>query len=291
MSYRDAIVFVDGKFLKGDEAKISVWDHAVLYGDAVFDTARIYEGKIFKLDEHLDRLFDSAKGLNLKPPAEFTALKEIVIEVVKRNAISNGQIRIIFTRGEGPPGIDPTLCPKASLIVSAVPVPPMLGHQGVRLLISTVRKKSPISVDSKIKSINYIDNILAKIQAKSGGYDDAVMLDPSGYVAEASGANIFGVKKGALFTPPATVALEGVTRATIIELAKELGIEISERQTTTQDLYTADEVFLTGTGIDGIVQVREIDGRKIGDGSWPVSNKLREGYTKLIHSRFLTAAN
>jgi branched-chain amino acid aminotransferase len=291
MSYRDAIVFVDGKFLKGDEAKISVWDHAVLYGDAVFDTARIYEGKIFKLDEHLDRLFDSAKGLNLKPPVEFTALKEIVIEVVKRNAISNGQIRIIFTRGEGPPGIDPTLCPKASLIVSAVPVPPMLGHSGVRLLISTVRKKSPISVDSKIKSINYIDNILAKIQAKSGGYDDAVMLDPSGYVAEASGANIFGVKKGGLFTPPATVALEGVTRATIIELAKELCIEVTERQTTTQDLYTADEVFLTGTGIDGIVQVREIDGRKIGDGSWAVSNKLREGYTKLIHSRFLTAAN
>jgi len=289
LSYREATVYIDGKFVKGEDAKISVWDHAVLYGDAVFDTARVYDGKIFKLDEHIDRLFDSAKGLTIKPPVDAARMKEIVVETVKKNAITSGQIRIIVTRGEGPPGIDPTVCPKSSLIVSALPVAPMLGRSGVRLLISTVRKKSPISVDSKIKSINYIDNILAKIQAKAAGFDDAIMLDPSGYVAEASGANIFFVKKEKLFTPPATVALEGITRGTILDLARELGIETYERQCTSQDLYSADEVFLTGTGIDGIVQTIEIDGRKIGDGAWPISDRLRKAYSNLIHSKFLTS--
>jgi len=288
MSYRDAIVYIDGKFAKGEDAKISVWDHALLYGDAVFDTARIYDGNVFKLDEHIDRLFDSAKGMAITPPVERSELKKIVVETVKRNAITSGQVRVIVTRGEGPPGIDPTLCPKASIIVSAVLVPPMLGRDGLRLLVSTVRKKSPISVDSKIKSIDYIDNLLAKIQAKAAGYDDAIMLDPSGYVAEASGANVFYVKKENLYTPPATVALEGITRGTILDLARELGIPTYEKQCTTQDLYSADEVFLTGTGIDGIVQTKEIDGRKIGNGSWPISDRLRKAYANLIHSKFLT---
>jgi len=288
VSYRDAIVFIDGKFVKGEEAKLSVWDHGLLYGDAVFDTARVYEGNIFKLEENLGKLFGSAKGMDITPPVDMFKLKEIVIETVRRNAISNGQIRIIITRGVGPPGIDPALCPKPSLIVSALVVPPMLGRRGLRLLTSSVRKKSPISVDSKIKSVDYIDNILAKIQAKAAGFDDAIMLEPSGCVAESTGANIFYAKKEKLFTPPTTVALEGVTRATIIDLAKEKGIEVCEKATTSQDLYTADEVFLTGTGIDGLVQTIEIDGRKIGNGIWPVSDKLRMAYTELIHSRFLT---
>jgi len=291
VSLRDSLVFIDGKFVKGEEAKLSVWDHGLLYGDAVFDTARVYEGSIFKLDEHLERLFDSAKGLDITPPVSMSILKEIVIKTVKQNAISNGQIRIIITRGVGPPGLDPALCPKPSLIVSALAVPPMLGRRGLRLLTSSVRKKSPISVDSKIKSINYIDNILAKIQAKAAGFDDAIMLEPAGYVAEATGANIFFVKKVKLFTPPTTVALEGVTRATIIDLAKENGIEVCERPITCQELYTADEVFLSGTGIDGIVQTIEIDGRKIGNGSWPISEKLREAYANIIHSKFLTPAS
>lgn len=289
LSISDAIVYIDGQFVKGEDAKISVWDHALLYGDAVFDTARIYDGNIFKLDEHLERLFDSAKGLNLTPPMDLAGLKQIVVETVKRNAITSGQIRIILTRGTGPPGIDPALCKKPSLIVSTLPVPPMLGRSGLRLLTSTVRKKSPISVDSKIKSINYIDNILAKIQAKAAGFDDAIMLEPAGYVAEATGANIFFAKKGDLYTPPATAALEGITRATVIDLAKELGIAFAERQVTVQDLYSADEVFLTGTGIDGIVQVTEIDGRTIGNESWPISDRLRKAFTNLIHSQFLTA--
>jgi branched-chain amino acid aminotransferase len=288
VSFRDALVFIDGKFVKGEEAKLSVWDHGLLYGDAVFDTARVYEGNIFKLDEHLERLFDSAKGLDIAPPVDMITLKEIVVDTVKRNAISNGQIRIIITRGVGPPGIDPALCPKPSLIVSALAVPPMLGRRGLRLLTSSIRKKSPISVDSKIKSVDYIDNILAKIQAKAAGFDDAIMLDPAGCVAESTGANIFYVKKEKLFTPPTTVALEGVTRATIIDLAKELGIEVYEKQITSQDLYSADEVFLSGTGIDGLVQTIEIDGRRIGSGTWPISDRLRKAYTDIIHSKFLT---
>ena len=291
VGFQDSIVFIDGRFVKGEEAKISVWDHGLLYGDAIFDTARVYKGNIFKLDEHLERLFDSAKGLDITPPIAMIALKEIVVETVKKNAISNGQIRIIITRGVGPPGLDPKLCPRPSLIVSALEVPPMLGRHGLRLLTSSVRKKSPISVDSKIKSINYIDNILAKIQAKAAGFDDAIMLEPSGYVAEATGANIFLVKKEKLFTPPTTVALEGITRATIIDLAKELGIEVYETPITCQDLYSADEVFLSGTGIDGIVQTIEIDGRKIGKGSWPMSEKLRKAYTDIIQSKFLTPTN
>jgi branched-chain amino acid aminotransferase len=288
VSFHDAIVFIDGEFVEGEDAKLSVWDHGLLYGDAVFDTARVYEGNIFKLEEHLERLFGSAKGMDITPPVDIFKLKEIVIETVRRNSISDGQIRIIITRGVGPPGIDPTLCPKPSLIVSALAVPPMLGRRGLRLLTSSIRKKSPISVDSKIKSVDYIDNILAKIQAKAAGFDDAIMLEPSGCVAESTGANIFYVKKDKLFTPPTTVALEGVTRATIIDLAKEKGIEVCEKATTSQDLYTADEVFLTGTGIDGLVQTIEIDGRKIGNGIWPISDKLRMAYTELIHSKFLT---
>jgi branched-chain amino acid aminotransferase len=230
MSYSSSVVFLDGKFVKGEDAKISIWDHALLYGDAVYDTARLYDGQIFKLREHIDRLFDSAKGLAIVPPLDKEELAKIVMDVVKKNAIRNAQIRMILTRGEGPPGLSPSLCKKPSLIVSAVEVPAMLGSGSVRLMISSVRKKSPVSIDSKIKTINYVDSILAKIQSRAANYDDAIMLDPSGYVAEATGANIFYVKNYRLFSPTTVSALAGITRETIIELGQRNWELISKRK-------------------------------------------------------------
>ncbi len=290
MSFQDSIVFIDGRFLKGDDARISVWDHALLYGDAVYDTARVYDGFIFRLEDHIDRLFESARGIHLTPPLTKEQMKMSIVETVRRNAVRNAQVRVIMTRGVGKPGLDPTLCPKSTIIISAVEVQPMLGQEPLRLITSSVRKKSPISIDSKIKSINYLDNILAKIEAKEGGFDDAVMLDSNGSVAEATGANIFLVKNGAVVTPPTTSCLAGVTRATIIEIAKELGIGTTEEALTVQDLYSASEVFLTGTGIDGVVPVREIDGRTIGEQCpGAMTNRLSEHYRQVSKTTHLTS--
>jgi branched-chain amino acid aminotransferase len=281
-------VYVNGRFVKGSEAMVAVWDHGFLYGDGVFEGIRAYDGKVFKLDEHLDRLFDSAKGIGLEPPLTKEELKEVILETLRRNRLRDAHIRPIITRGVGGLGLDPRKCPTPTVVVMAYPFPKLLGEEPIRLTISSVRRKAPFSIDAKIKSLNYLDSILAKLQAIVGGYDDAIMLDIMGYIAEASGENIFVVKRGELFTPPTTAALHGITRATVIELAEREGFKVSEKLLTPQDLYAADEVFLVGTATE-VAPVAEIDGRKIGqEVPGPVTRRLMEVYQRYVRTEHVT---
>lgn len=284
----DLYVYVNGKFERCYDAKISAWDHGFMYGDAVFDTARFYNGRVFRLDEHIDRLYDSLKGIWLEIPLTRDELKNVVLETIRKNNLRDGQIRVIVSRGVGLPGLDPRRVKMTSIVVYATPLPPLLGTKPVRLLVSSVRKKSPVSMDSKIKCTNYLDSILAKIQSVVAGFDDAIMLDPTGLVAECSGENIFIVRKHKLYTPSSTACLEGITRETVIMLAKILGYEVQEKDITVQELYRADEIFLTGTAAE-IVPVSEIDGRKIGVGApGPITKKIVDAFRKCVKEEYLT---
>ena len=274
----DAYVFIDGKFVKGDEAKISVYDHGLLYGDAVFEGIRAYNGKPFKLDEHLDRLFDSARALSMDVPLTRGEFAQVIDELLKLNCLHEAHIRPIVTRGSGRLGMDPRRAARPTVIVMATPMPPLLGEQPARVIISGIRRKAPHSIDSKIKSNNYLDSVLAKLQANAVGADDAIFLDLNGFVAEATTENIFVVKKGRIFTPDVVAALEGVTRATVMEEAARFGYQVTVKNMTYHDLYAADEVFLTGTAAE-IVAVKEIDGRIIGDGmAGPITAELMQAY-------------
>lgn len=285
-------VFINGEFVKGADAKISVWDHGLLYGDGVFEGIRAYKGGVLKLDEHLDRLFDSAKAIKIIIPISRDDIRQIVLEVARRNGLADAHIRIIVTRGIGKPGLDPRKCKQASVIVMAYPFPPLLGHQPIRLISSSIRRKAPASVDARIKSLNYLDNILAKLQANAAGADDAIMLDMNGCIAEATGENIFCVKQQVISTPLLTAALPGITRSTVIELARQMGYAAQERSITLGDLYTADEIFLTGSAAE-VVPVGEIDGRIINDGKiGTITNKLMSAYEKIVTTKeFVTPIN
>jgi len=281
--YGDLYVYVDGRFLKGAEARIPVFDHGLLYGDGVFEGVRAYDGKIFKLDEHLDRLYDSAKTVMITIPLTKDEFRQVIEKLLELNQLRDVHIRPVVTRGSGRAGLDPRRAARASVIVMALPMKPLLGEKPIRLLTSTIRRKSPYSIDARIKSLNYMDNILAKLQAIAAGMDDAIMLDISGFVAEASGENLFVVRDDKVFTPETTAALHGVTRNTVMSEARRLGYEVIEKNLTYQELYTANEVFLTGTGAE-IVAVAEIDGRVIGDGDiGPVTSRLIEAY-RALHS-------
>ena len=277
-------VFVNGSFFRGDEAKISVWDHGLLYGDGIFEGIRAYQGGVFKLDEHLERLFESAQAINMKLPYSINELGHVVLETLKRNQLKDAHVRVLVTRGIGKPGVSPASCTRPGLVVMAYPFPPLLGEKPARLITSSVQRKAPRSVDARVKSLNYLDNVLAKLQAICAGMDDAIMLDSNGCIAETTGANVFAVIRGSLHTPNLTAALPGITRYTVIQLAKEQGIQVEERQMTLGDLYVADEVFLTGTATE-IAVAGEIDGRKIGDGkTGPVASALMKSYQELVIS-------
>jgi branched-chain amino acid aminotransferase len=274
----DLDIYVNGEFAKGSEARISVWDHGLLYGDGIFEGIRAYNGGVFKLSEHLDRLFDSAQAIGLKLQLSRDDLREIVLETLRRNQLADAHIRIIVTRGVGPPGLDPRICKQPSVIVMAYPFPPLLGCDPVRVISSSIRRKSPYAVDARIKSLNYLDNILAKMQAVVAGVDDALMLDMNGWVAEASGANLFCIKNEVVSTPLLTASLPGITRATVIDLLRDMGYAVQERPITLGDLYVADEIFLTGTAAE-VVPVGEVDGRTIHGGRiGEITAKLIEKY-------------
>lgn len=281
--YGDLYVYVDGKFLKGAEARIPVYDHGLLYGDGVFEGIRAYQGRLFKADEHLDRLYDSAKAIMLAVPLTKDEFRQVIEKLLELNSLQDAHIRPIVTRGSGRAGLDPRRSVRASVIVMALPMKPLLGEEPVRLITSTVRRKSPHAVDSKIKSLNYLDNILAKLQANNAGVDDALMLDLNGFVAEATGENLFVVRGSRVFTPETSAALHGITRETLMELARQQGYEVVEKNLTYQELYTADEIFLTGTAAE-VVAVAEVDGRIIGDGQvGALTRRLMAAY-RALHS-------
>ena len=263
-------IYIDGKYYNRAAARISVFDHGFLYGDGVFEGIRIYSGKVFKLKEHLERLYQSARAIFLEIPLNKEDMEKAVLETVKINKKKNGYIRLVVTRGEGPLGIDSTQCKKPMVIIIVDDIRLYADRyykKGIEIITASSRRVSSDSLDPRIKSLNYLNNILAKLEARQAGCLEAVMLNAQGFVAECTGDNIFTVKDSELFTP-ATFhgALDGITMMTVMEIAKSLGIRTHETTLTRYDLYNADECFMSGTGAE-VIPVVKIDGRVIGNGS------------------------
>jgi len=280
----EGVVYINGKFVPKEEAKISVWDHGLLYGDGVFEAIRVYNWNIFKLKEHVERLYDSAKAIKIDIPLKPEEFINLVVEVVKRNKLQYGYIRIIVTRGVGKMGVDPRSCKEPTIIIMTERREPTWGAKPITAITSSLRRIPPECLDPKIKSLNYLNNVLAKIETIEAGADAAIMLNIHGYVSEASTENIFIVKKGKLITPPLEAGiLRGITRETVIEIAKDLGIPVEERNITIAELYTADEVFLVGTAAE-LAPVIKIDGRTIGNGApGEIFKRIYEEYLKRTH--------
>ena len=262
-------VFINGKFVDEKKAAVSVFDHGLLYGDGVFEGIRVYRGRVFKLKEHIDRLFCSAKAILLKLPMSHKALCEAVLGTCRRNKLRNGYVRLVVTRGAGTLGLDPNRCrnPQVIIIVASIQLYPKAFYEkGLEIVTVPTTRNHTNAVNPAIKSLNYLNNILAKIEASNAGCVEAIMLNSQGYVAECTGDNIFILKHGKMYTPSlASGALHGITRGVTIELAEGLDIEVSEPNLTRYDLYNADECFITGTAAE-VVPVVKIDGRKIGTG-------------------------
>ena len=262
-------IYLNGKYCDEKNAKVSVFDHGLLYGDGIFEGIRAYNGRVFKLKEHIDRLFDSAKGILLEIPLSRAALMRAVVETCRRNNLRDCYIRLVVTRGVGTLGLNPNRCRHPSVIIIADKIqlyPPALYARGMAIVTVATTRNLHSALNPAIKSLNYLNNILAKIEANNAGVEEAIMLNAAGYVAECTGDNIFTVKNGVIYTPPlSSGALYGITRGTVMTLASESGIPVSEPTLTRYDLYIADECFLTGTGAE-IIPVTKIDGRVIGSG-------------------------
>jgi branched-chain amino acid aminotransferase len=281
------LIYMDGRFVPKEEARLSVFDHGFLYGDGVFEGIRVYNGKVFQLQGHLDRLYDSARAIDLTVPVSMHEMAGIILEVLRKNNLKDGYVRPIVTRGVGDLGLDPRKCPRASIIVIAVEWGAMYGdlyEKGLRAICVSVRRNPAESLPPNIKSLNYLNNILGKIEANYKGGDEAIFFDTNGYVSEGSGDNIFVVKNGVIFTPPTLNNLRGVTRAVVIELARNHGISVIEQNLGYFDMYTADEVFVTGTAAE-VAPIVMIDGRAIGSGRpGPVTRQLMAGFRTITET-------
>lgn len=280
--------WIDGVVVNPQEATISVFDHGLLYGDGVFEGIRFYKGKMFRLEAHLSRLRDSLAALSIRMPysdTEIEAALNKLIQLSLREKQDNAYIRLLVTRGVGSLGIDPRSCVKSSVIMILSPLQLASSQemqQGLKLMVSTVRRISNDMLSPQIKSLNYLNNILARQQATVTGADEAIMLNAQGFVAEASTENIFVIKNGMISTPAITEGvLAGITRAEVIKLADAIGFEVSQTRLTVHDLYTADEVFLTGTGAE-LIPVREIDGHLVSECPGPIYIKLKEKFECLF---------
>ncbi|MBM3829337.1 MAG: branched-chain-amino-acid transaminase [Verrucomicrobia bacterium] len=278
-------VYIDGKFYDEAKAKVSVFDHGLLYGDGIFEGIRAYHGRVFKLKEHIDRLYCSAKAILLTIPMTPAEMTKAVVATCRKNQITDGYIRLVVTRGVGTLGLNPNRCKNPSVIVIAGEIqlyPQELYERGMDIVTVATTRNLHNAVNPAIKSLNYLNNILAKIEANNAGVEEAIMLNADGYVAECTGDNIFIIKGNELHTPPLSAgALYGITRATALKLGHELGLKTGEPNLTRYDLYNADECFLTGTGAE-IIPVVKIDGRVIGTGKpGPMSKQLIEKYHAL----------
>jgi len=281
-------IFIDGKYYNEKNAKVSVFDHGLLYGDGVFEGIRAYNGRVFKLKEHIDRLYCSAKAILLDIPMSPAEMTAAVLATCRRNGIRDGYVRLVVTRGAGTLGLDPNRCEKPSVIVIAGKIqlyPPEYYENGLTIVTAPTARNLNNAVNPAIKSLNYLNNILAKIEANIAGCEEAIMLNAAGFVAECTGDNVFIVKAGQLVTPPLYAAvLYGITRGVTIELARAEGLAVTETNLTRYDLFNADECFLTGTGAE-LVPVVKIDGRVIGTGKpGPVTKLLVEKYHALTQA-------
>jgi branched-chain amino acid aminotransferase len=279
-------VYIDGKLYDKEEAKVSVYDHGLLYGDGVFEGIRAYAGKVFRLSEHLDRLYDSAKAIWLEIPMAKDDMAKAVVDTLAVNNIQDGYIRLVVTRGVGTLGLDPNKCARPSIIIITDAIalyPKEMYEKGLEIMTSSVPRVAPAALSPRIKSMNYLNNIMAKIEGLQAGCVEALMLNHKGDLAECTGDNIFLVRKGEIFTPSADAGiLEGVTRNAIIELARDMGLKVHEVTLTKYDAYVADECFLTGSGAE-VIAVVKIDGRVIGGGKpGPVTKELLVRFHQLV---------
>jgi branched-chain amino acid aminotransferase len=278
-------IYIDGKYYDKQDAKISVYDHGLLYGDGVFEGMRSYGGRVFRLNEHIDRLWDSAQAIWLKIPMTKAEMIKAVNDTLALNEIKDGYVRLIVTRGVGTLGLDPNKCVTPSIIVIADHIalyPDELYQKGLEIVTVSVPRVPAAALSPRIKSLNYLNNILAKIEGMQAGCVEALMLNHKGELAECTGDNIFLVRAGRISTPPVDAGiLEGITRDAVIGLAKELGVEVCEVALTKYDAYVADEIFLTGSAAE-LIPVVKLDGRTIGDGRpGPMTRKLTARFKEL----------
>ena len=282
-------IWLGNKLVDEQEAKISVFDHGLLYGDGVFEGIRVYNKRVFELDAHIERLYNSAKGIRLDIPMSKHQLVEAINKTVEANNIGNGYIRLVITRGTGSLGLNPFTCETPMIFIIADNIqlyPEELYEKGMKIISATTVRNHPLAIPPQVKSLNYLNNILDKIEALDYDVPEAIMYNHEGYVAEATGDNVFTVRTGIIYTPPAEAGgLEGITRGIVIRLAKKDGIEVVEKNLTRFDLYISDEVFLTGTAAE-VIGIVEIDGRIIGEGKpGPVTKTLREKFFRYAHGK------
>lgn len=281
-------IYLDGELVPPEEAKVSVFDHGLLYGDGVFEGIRVYNGRVFRLEDHLHRLYDSAHAINLRIPLSVEEMQEAVLQTVRANELQDAYIRLVVTRGPGDLGLDPTKCTKPTIfiIVDAISLYPQEFYEkGLSLITCSTRRNVAEALDPSIKSLNYLNNICAKIETIHAGVPEGIMLSTGGYVTECTGDNIFVVEHEQIITPPVSIGtLGGITARTVIELAEEMGIRVRIEPFRMMTVYTADEVFLTGTAAE-IVPVAQVDGRKIGtETPGPITRQFMTRFKEITRS-------
>lgn len=278
------IIYLDGEYVPEEHAVVSVFDHGYLYGDGVFEGIRAYHNRVFKLQEHLVRLYESARSVMLEIPMSIDEMQEVVLETLRRNNLRDAYIRLVVSRGKGDLGLDPKKCPRPTVVCIAASInlyPDELYTKGLEIVTAATRRNLTEALNPRVKSLNYMNNILAKIEGAMAGCEETLMLNAEGYVCEATGDNVFIVRKGELITPPPFVGvLEGVTRNTVMELARDKGLKVSEKVFGRHDVYTAEECFLSGTAAE-LIPVVKVDGRPIGSGrpgevTWSLIRAYRE---------------
>lgn len=279
-------IYIDGQFYDEDNAKISVFDHGYLYGDGIFEGIRAYHNSVFRLQEHVDRLFESARAIGIEMPLSKSEMSEVILETCRQNDLRDGYLRVVVSRGKGDLGLDPRKCLVPTVVCIAASIslyPEELYTEGLEVITVPTRRNIPEGVNPRIKSLNYLNNIMAKMEANLAGVSEAIMLNQDGYVAECTGDNIFMVRKGVLMTPALhNGMLEGVTRNEVLAIAEKMGIKALESTLTRFDLFIADEVFLTGTAAE-LIPVVKIDNRTIGSGKpGPIFNQLLKEFREIV---------
>lgn len=266
---KELTIFLDGNFVPEADAKVSVFDHGLLYGDGIFEGIRFYNGRVFKLEEHLERLWDSARSICLEIPMGRDEMTEALLETIRQNGLNEGYIRLVVTRGVGNLGLNPVQCKQPSVIIIATTIalyPKEVYESGLTVVTCATRRTGAAALNPAVKSLNYLNNVMARIEANLAGADEALMLNDAGNVAECTADNVFIIKHGQIFTPPISAgALRGITRAVVFDIAAELGVKITETDITRHDVFVADECFLTGTAAE-LIPVIKADGRVIGNG-------------------------
>lgn len=289
MSTGERVIYLNGQLVSKEQAVISVFDHGFLYGDGIFEGIRIYDGVIFRLDEHLERLYESAKSILLNIPLSFEDMAEAVLSTVRANQLQNGYIRLVVSRGPGDLGLDPRSCVRANVIIIADEIqlyPREAYENGLRIVTVATTRNAPNALNPQIKSLNYLNSILVKLEAANAGVLEALTVNSQGYVCEGSGDNVFIVKRGKLLTPPTYLgALDGITRHAVMDICAKAGIPLLETPFTRHDVYVADECFLTGTAAE-LIPVVEVDARTIGDGKpGPVTKRLLEAFRTVVNKQ------